>query len=356
MIDPANAGEEKSVDRLEDRGELVADRAGDLELLGARDRVEQVATGYISTGDIGVMRSFEPDRRGASARVPNAGHAAIFLSFAFLVLLLSQLLLIAPQIANASAATVLEPKRQLAAMAAAYFATLGFCFLIFPLLWRRGFLAGVRWDGAKAMRLAGKLVPLGIVVGLVVQGISSLIPMPKSIPMDDFFRSVSDVWLVTAFGTLLAPLFEELCFRGFLLPAFAIAFDWIGPALRYLVAFSDARLGGAAPERHFRAFREEASAGLAEGTDNLTFRSKGAVVAASLVTSLLFALLHAEQLAHAWGALCVLFCVSLVLTTVRIKTRSVACSTLVHACYNFSVFLTLFVATGGYRHLEKMNQ
>jgi hypothetical protein len=41
---------------------------------------------------------------------------------------------------------------------------------------------------------------------------------------------------------------------------------------------------------------------------------------------------------------------------VRIKTRSVASSTLVHACYNLSVFMTLFIATGGYRHLERLSR
>jgi len=351
MIDPANAEDGKSMDRLGDQSGVIHDRSGDLELAGAYDPVE-----HVGSGDGELMTSFAPYRREPASRVPNAGHAAIFLSFAFLVLLLSQLLLIAPQVATGNVSDALQPKRQLAAMGVAYVVTIGFCFLVFPLFWRRGFLAGVHWDGAKALRLAGKLVPLGIALGLVVQGISSLIPMPKSIPMDDFFRSVSDVWLVTAFGTLLAPVFEELCFRGFLLPAFSIAFDWIGPALKYLLAFSGARADGDEPPRQFTAFRERAVDGLGDGTDNLSYRSRGAVIAASLVTSLLFALLHAEQLAHAWGALCVLFCVSLVLTTVRVKTRSVACSTMVHACYNFSVFLTLFVATGGYRHLEKMNQ
>jgi membrane protease YdiL (CAAX protease family) len=67
-------------------------------------------------------------------------------------------------------------------------------------------------------------------------------------------------------------------------------------------------------------------------------------------------MLHAEQLAHAWGALAVLFGVSLVLTAVRIRTRSVACSTIVHASYNLSVFITLFLATGGYRHLDRMTK
>jgi membrane protease YdiL (CAAX protease family) len=190
----------------------------------------------------------------------------------------------------------------------------------------------------------------------MVQAVSSLIPMPKSIPMDDFFKTPSDVWLVTLFGTLLAPLFEEIAFRGFLLPAFTIGFDWLGAMSRYLFAFSFARLRRQPPPRYATAFPEPASAGLSDTTGNLFFRSRTALMAASIVTSALFALLHAEQLAHAWGALIVLFGVSLVLTLVRVRMRSVACSTLVHASYNLSVFLTLFVATGGYRHLDRMTK
>ncbi len=156
-----------------------------------------------------------------SARIPHIGHVLVFLSFAFLVLLLSQLLLLAPHAGHSlqeSAQGIIQPKRQILAMAIAYLATLGFCALAFPLFWHRKFLAGVHWNGAQARRLAKRLIPLGLVLGLTVQAISSLIPMPKSIPMDDYFRSRSDVWLVTVFGITLAPFFEELCFRGFLLP------------------------------------------------------------------------------------------------------------------------------------------
>jgi uncharacterized protein len=294
-----------------------------------------------------------------SSRVPHIGHVVVFLIFAFLVLLLSQLLLITPHIGHAlkeNAQMVMQPKRQIAAMAIAYLATLGFCLLAFPLFWQRGFLVGIHWNGAQALRLAKRLIPLGLVLGLTVQAISSLIPMPKSIPMDDYFRSRSDVWLVTVFGITLAPMFEELCFRGFLLPAFTITLDWLGPLLRYLAAFSFARLRGDEPPRHLHFFAEAKSAGFADGTDNLTFRSRTAIIASSIVTSILFALLHAEQLAHAWTAVIVLFFVSLALTAVRVRTRSVACSTLVHASYNLSVFITLFLATGGYQHLEKMIQ
>jgi membrane protease YdiL (CAAX protease family) len=302
------------------------------------------------------IRSFDDSL--PSSRVPNPGHAVLFVSFAGLLLFLTQLVVISlahtTHDAHASAEVLLQPKRQLASMAVTYLVTLGACFLVFPLFWQGSFPEGLNWDGRKALRQAFRLVALGLCVGWMVQAVSSLIPMPKSIPMDDFFKTPSDVWLVTLFGTLLAPLFEEIAFRGFLLPAFTIGFDWLGAMARYLFAFSFARLRGQQPPRYVTAFPEHASAGLAEKTGNLFFRSRTALAAASILTSALFALLHAEQLAHAWGALIVLFGVSLVLTLVRVRTRSVACSTLVHASYNLSVFLTLFVATGGYRHLDRM--
>jgi len=268
---------------------------------------------------------------GVPARIPHLGHALIFVSFAFFILLLSQATLLGithpardPQKIITMA---LQPRFLVAAMAFTYVVTLTVSFFFFPLLWHRTFGEGIHWDFATARRNARKLIPIGLVVGFTVQAISSLIPVPKSIPMDDFFRTTSDVWLITAFGTLLAPMFEEICFRGFLLPAFAIAYDWLSLP------------------------KTPAAHDLWRRTTNLT---TPALIFSAIITSVLFTLLHAEQLAHAWAALFVLFCVSLVLTAVRLKTHSVASSTLVHASYNLSVFITLFIATGGYRHLERL--
>jgi hypothetical protein len=268
---------------------------------------------------------------GVPARVPHFGHALLFVSFAGMVLFLTQAILLGlnhtggdPQKLVTAA---MHPKLLVASMAICYVTTLTASFFFFPLLWQRDFSSGIQWDFETARRNAHKLIPIGLITGFAVQAMSSLIPVPKSLPMDDFFRTPSDVWLVTAFGTLLAPLFEEICFRGFLFPAFAIAYDWLSlpktPAAR----------------EHWHR------------TTSLTMAS---LIFSAVVSSILFALLHAEQLAHAWAALFVLFCVSLILTVVRVRTRSVACSALVHASYNFSVFLTLFIATGGYRHLERM--
>ena len=295
-----------------------------------------------------------------SSRVPHLGHAILFVSFSGLLLFLSQRVALSlvrsSQGVHATAQVLLQPKWELASMAATYVVALGACFLVFPLFWGRGFLAGIDWQGAKAARLALRLVSLGLSVGWCVQALSSLVPMPKSIPMDEFFRQPSDVWLVTLFGTLLAPLFEEVTFRGFLLPAFAIAFDWMGSMVRYTGVFSSARLRGKVPPMQMATFREADWAGLMPNTGNIFYRSRTAKILASLVTSVLFARMHAEQLGHAWAAVGILFGVSLLLSVIRVQTRSLACSTVVHMSYNLSVFVTLFLATGGYRHLEKIGR
>ena len=268
---------------------------------------------------------------GVPARVPHIGHALLFVSLAGCTLFLTQALLIGLSHAARDPQKVLtaavQPKLLIGSEALTYIITLAVSFFLFPLLWHRSFCNGIQWDFATARRNAFRLIPIGLITGFAVQAISSLIPVPKSIPMDNFFHTPSDVWLVTAFGTLLAPMFEEICFRGFLLPAFAIAYDWLSLPRTPLA------------REHWHR------------TTNLTIP---ALIFGAVLSSILFTLLHAEQLAHTWAALAVLFVVSLVLTAVRIKTRSVASSTLVHASYNASVFLTLFIATGGYRHLERL--
>lgn len=268
---------------------------------------------------------------GVPARVPHLGHALLFFSLALLLLVIAQvsLLGLAHPVADPhrTAIAVAHPKLMVGAEAISYVLTLAASWLFFPLLWQRSFSNGIQWDFAIARRNAWKLIPMGIFLGFLVQAISSLIPVPKSIPMDDFFRTQSDVWVITAFGTLLAPMFEEIAFRGFLFPAFAIAYDWLCLPKT------------PAAHEHWR------------NTTSLTLAS---LIFSAILSSIFFALIHGEQLGHTWIAVFVLFCVSLVLTAVRVRTRSVASSTLVHASYNLSVFLTMFVATGGYRHLERL--
>jgi len=170
---------------------------------------------------------------------------------------------------------------------------------------------------------------LGIVFGMAVQFVTNLIPTPRQMPIDEFFRHPADVWLITIFGTLLGPLFEEIAFRGFFLPAIATAYDWI-------------------------SMRRTAK-GLLQWRSS-TRVSRTGIVLSAVLTSILFALMHAEQLANAWWSVFILFCVSMAFTYVRVRLSSVAATAVLHASYNLFVFAGLFIATGGYRHLDRLGR
>src|SRR5260370_38714818 len=108
---------------------------------------------------------------------------------------------------------------------------------------------------------------------------------------------------MTAFGVLLAPIVEELFFRGFLYPALA--------------------------------------------------RRTGVMVAIVL-TAAGFAFIHESQLAQAWAPLLMLFLVGLVLTITRARTGSVAAGVLLHMAYNATLFALVYAASDGFKHLEKL--
>ena len=69
--------------------------------------------------------------------------------------------------------------------------------------------------------------PLACCWAGAMQLVTYFITPPKTLPIDEFFLTSSSAWITTLFGVLVAPVFEEICFRGFLLPAFAIAYDWL---------------------------------------------------------------------------------------------------------------------------------
>lgn len=267
--------------------------------------------------------------------VPNFGDAVLFVLIAAFFIFLCEATGFAMmsrfhQLQQESALELArEPKLIVPTMTAAYLLTLLSAIFMFPPLWRRSFADGIQWSWELAARLNWKLVASGLALGFLVQLLQNYLPMPKSVPMDDYFRTRADVWLVTFFGTLVAPAFEEIAFRGMLLPAFGNAWDWF------------ARLGR-------NAGRETA-----ERLPSLS-PSRAALIFSSVLTSVLFALMHAQQLGRSVSPLALLFAVSLALTFVRLRTASVAASALVHASYNLSVFLAMFVGTGGYQHLERL--
>ena len=268
-------------------------------------------------------------------RIPHLGHALLFLAFTALLLALSQLLLLSLyHTTPGRLATTIpnKPPRRLRGLSPTSppLPSPGSSFPSSGITSLRP--RASRPNPSAAIRNALRLIPLGIALSFIVQAASSFISLPKSIPIDDFFRTPSDVWIVTAFGIFLAPLFEETLFRGFLFPAFAIAYDWL--------CLPRTRMAGLA----------------ATSGDSSNQISNAAYIFSAVLSSVFFAALHGQQIDFAWPVLLLLFCVSLILTFVRFRLRSVLASTLVHASYNLAIFLTAFIGTGGYRHLERMTR
>jgi membrane protease YdiL (CAAX protease family) len=156
-----------------------------------------------------------------------------------------------------------------------------------------------------------------------------LLPGPADAPIDRIFRTPGAAWILFAFGVTLAPFFEELAFRGFLLPALSTAYDWVA-----------------------EKFTDELPHPLEQ--DGHPQWSMPAMIASAILTSLLFAALHADQTGYSLGPFLLLILVSLVLCAVRLTLRSLAASVLVHATYNFLLFSFMLVGTSGFRHLENM--
>ena len=187
----------------------------------------------------------------------------------------------------------------LPAQLVAYTLTVGFMVLLVWVRYRTPFLAAVRWN-APARPVALRALTLGAGLGVMVVILESLLQrwIPKSLPIDEFFRKPSFAYAMAAFAILIAPVVEELFFRGFLFPALA--------------------------------------------------RLLGTVLAVGL-TGGLFALLHGAQLAFAWVPMLLLFVVGTVLTVARARTNSVATSVLIHMSYNTMIFAVTGIVSRGFR-------
>ncbi len=201
---------------------------------------------------------------------------------------------------GAAAELARDPKVIVPAQILGYLVVIGF---MAALLHSRGlpFWRGIHWHWPSLR--GARYAAAGAAMSLVVLAASRYLPVPSSVPMQEYFRDRLGAWLMTIFGITLAPLMEELFFRGFLYPA---------------------------------------------------LRRRIGLRQALAATALLFALLHARQYAYSWALLLLLFLVGLALTWIRERTGSVAASFLFHAGYNAMLFGLLYFGTGGFRHLERM--
>ncbi len=297
------------------------------------DRSEIAKTGEVIGGDL-VQEALaaEPEPLPEDSRQPHLGYA---LSLAVMAVVFTPLVL--GIILGCGIATGTLPKDAMHhlldfprvtvfANLAGTAVTLLAGWAIFQAMWKRPFWSVVQLNPAALEGRAGKLILTGLVMSLSASAIEHLLTLPKEMPIETFFHARGVLWMLTFYGVVIAPFFEETLFRGMLLPALAMAFDWF-------------RRTPIEPEDLWKH-------GL----------SRRAVALSAVLTSIGFASLHANQLGNAWNAVAVLVCVGMGLAWVRLKYDSLAASILVHAAYNGSLFLGMFIATGGYRHLENLTK
>ncbi len=224
----------------------------------------------------------------------------------------------------------LDARLTIPSQALEYLALLGTTVLLFRSIWQRPFWQAIHWNTPAVAKRWIPLVGTGLVLGLLNGAASNLLPMPKEAPiLNDLMRSTTGAWLMFLFGTTMAPLMEEIAFRGFLLPSLINFFRW-------LTRRKQLPEDMAAPQPPNQP-------------------SPFIVPASILLASIPFALLHSEQVSGAWAPVLLIGIVSVVLCIVRLWTRSLAASAFVHATYNFTLFAGMIVASDGFRHLDKLN-
>jgi len=287
----------------------------------------------LTTSEVGAPKALDIQHdtdpaqdHGPAKHIPHIGHTLLFFLIASLSLFACVPIVLAIGHVHTEEQIKAHAGLAMAGQAVSYILTLGVAWMIFPRLWDRTFAQGIEWNALAPRRWWYWIMLVAAAMSGLAQFALRFVSEPKSSPLDQILRSTHGAWLMTAFGVLLAPVAEEIAFRGFLLPSLAIAYDWLA--------------------------LERTPAGL-QRWQSSSLHSRAALIFASIFSSIPFALMHAGQLQHAWGALGILYAVSLVLSFVRIRTNSVAASVLMHATYNFTVFAVLFIGTDGYRHMEK---
>jgi len=267
-------------------------------------------------------------------RIPNFGHLLllsllILVAFSILVIALalgSHFHLFGLRLSQKSATDL---GFNLASEAILYLITFGLSLFVFPMVWNESLFAGLDWRGNAALSKSGRLAwTASACFGLAILD-QFLMPGPANAPIEKMISSPGAAWMMFAFGVTMAPFFEEMFFRGFLLPALCTACDWIAEKLQHTLP------------------RPLDASGHPQW-------SLPAMIIGSVLTSIPFAGLHVEQQGHSLGPFLLLIAISLILCTVRLKFRSLAASTLVHASYNFLIFSVELFATGGFRHFDKL--
>jgi membrane protease YdiL (CAAX protease family) len=103
------------------------------------------------------------------------------------------------------------------AMAISYLFVMGFMYFRLARVRNAQFWQAVSWRWPSGNSWLGFVIAGGV-TAIAMGLLSRFLPMPKSLPVDRFFGDRRSAYLMVFFGVLIAPLAEELLFRGFLYP------------------------------------------------------------------------------------------------------------------------------------------
>lgn len=265
---------------------------------------------------------------GLSRRIPHLGHTLLFFSIAAFSISLSILIALLSVHGFGGEGPMQHPLAGAVAEIVGYLLTFLIAVPVFPLFWTVTFWQGIHWNPRPAKLNWWKLILVGVLLSIVAQVGERFLAPPTDTDVMKLFATPLSAWLTVTLGTFIPAFVEEIAFRGFLMTSLAIAYDWL--------SFP----------------RTPAGVDRWQRTNAI---SNPAWIFGAVFSSIAFASMHALQLHGAKGPLFVLFAVSLLLSFIRVRLRSVAASTIVHAAYNGLIFLETIIATGGLRHLDRLH-
>lgn len=168
----------------------------------------------------------------------------------------------------------------------AHIVTIGVCWAVATRFGKRSFAdaIGWQWDGPNTLQKVGIIVGITVLAVLVVGTLPRIIPDSKTTPFAEMLKASQAVRIVVAFlAVFTAPAVEEFVYRGMLYSPLKRAIGMMG---------------------------------------------------AITTATLLFALVHVPQYWGAWGSLTGLLILSLALTVIRAKSKSIFPCVAVHTLFN----------------------
>jgi len=177
-----------------------------------------------------------------------------------------------------------------------------YLYLLVAINYRQPFWRALAWRRATLRQMLACLAG-GVVLAGIVLSAPTLLPEAPQFPLERLFSSPAAGYAVGGFAILVAPLMEELIFRGLL---FGIFEHRVG--LRFAV----------------------------------------------LVTAVLFAGLHVPEYWGAWNHALMILVVGLTFSLARGITGSLAPSVILHIAYNSSMMAGLYFSTNRFHNLPAL--